>query len=445
MNQPRTGDEHALEHLELPLTTPPGEVRGGFFRELQKQNWLPNEGSVAAFARFSGAYVPETSDVKQKLEHFERLDLNQFLRQFWQMTPTERRVKFDSLKELCRSRAVLARLRQLEPGLNVEVLPHADPFVEETAKLYRELFVLSGSEQAQRLAQWLAEGKYHAGWPEIWSSLVKADPALANLDPKLANWLNGSTVAMPSLGSKVGAAQKNSASQPGVEMEIFGFKDAETGPRRPVAGREESVYEPSHRQGQTRHDGYDYASGGSENAGRSESGSRGRWNTKLPESSGSSPFRIGGISVGVVIGIFMIIRVIVGLSSSTGSRSSTYPTVPNYAGTTSYYPSPNLPNVNLSEEQQMACTLYDPKTKDKPPPGYSLMRLSGVKLETLEEGRRRALELHQSQILLRKKYEEQKALRIRSGRSIADLQEPKFDPDIAAILKKYNLTDPLRP
>ena len=166
---------------EPPADATAATASSALLRLLPGDEFLPSAGLVAAVNALAGTAAPVGRD--PDAEQLLRDEVEAFASGYWGLTPADRR---SAWTELSRRGADAARLRELEPGLDVSAPPLADPAAEELAALFRDLFVLPPRERAIRRNAWLLE---HAPDVDKWRAaraVVRRDaPALAALEPDL--------------------------------------------------------------------------------------------------------------------------------------------------------------------------------------------------------------------------------------------------------------------
>jgi hypothetical protein len=212
-----TADSRAqwAELLHAPVDAAPEVAAAAFLRALPDDNFLPPAERVAAANALVGTAAPTGRD---DVEQLLRDEVEAFATKYWTLTPADR---LTAWADLSRRGADAARLRELEPGLDVTASPLADPAAEELATLVRALFVLPPRVRAIRRNTWLLE---HAPTAEKWRAAYATfrsnAPALAALEPQLratlapefqsalAAFVEGGT-ARPTSAAPVGSAGMN--------------------------------------------------------------------------------------------------------------------------------------------------------------------------------------------------------------------------------------------
>ena len=162
------------------------QAREVFLRQLPSVDFAPPEESVVAVDRHARACLPVSSEaIRPDAESVQR-----FCSEFWGLLPAARRARWGELNGDAMNGPVSARLRALEPGLDVVVVSHPNALVDEVAVTVRELFTSDRRGQAIRQAQFLARAAditldMREAALELWA----AQPELANLAARLLDRL----------------------------------------------------------------------------------------------------------------------------------------------------------------------------------------------------------------------------------------------------------------
>jgi len=194
-----------------------------FLRSLPGDEFLPSAERAAAVNVLAGTSVPvgRGPDVERRL----RVELGAFEAGYWALAPSDRLVAW---ADLSRRGADVARLRELEPGLDVSASVLADPAAEALADLVRVLFVLPPRARAIRRNAWLLDQtaqveKWHAALV-----VVQRDaPALIALEPQLRAVLDpGFDLALTAF---VDGASTAPTGRLGTHHDLTGFADPSCG------------------------------------------------------------------------------------------------------------------------------------------------------------------------------------------------------------------------
>lgn len=196
MNATATGGRvWAAAILGVPSDVSTEASRSAFLRALDAERQLPPEERVAAVNVLTGAKLPVSSEEPRGADPQLHAEIVEFEREFWSSPPDYRRGRWSQLYRECRDRKnarSAARLKRLEPALDLAAWPHPDPAAEELAELIRELFLLPPRERALRRANWLRE---HAAqfpqWMVSSRAILRDAMPLAWLEPRLFEWFAG--------------------------------------------------------------------------------------------------------------------------------------------------------------------------------------------------------------------------------------------------------------
>jgi hypothetical protein len=154
------------------------KVRWEFLRDLPSVAFAPPEESVAAVNLCAKACLPLSVDAAQSA----KFAVERFATEFWKMPPPTRRARWDELSHAATPGPGAARLRELEPGLDVVVTSHPNPLVDEVASIVREWFTLESRTRAIRIAEFLAVAADRArAWEDAAHGLRADQPEMAKL------------------------------------------------------------------------------------------------------------------------------------------------------------------------------------------------------------------------------------------------------------------------
>ncbi len=151
----------ALTTLGVADSASAAEARAELLRRLSVEEFAPPEECVVAANALAGTTLPLSEDATASETERDLTAIEAFTREYWSLSPADRRMRWTNFDSPGVSEPVAARLKQLEPGLDLPVVPHPNPLAEEVAAAIRELFLLSGRARAIRRAIWLTE---RAGW-----------------------------------------------------------------------------------------------------------------------------------------------------------------------------------------------------------------------------------------------------------------------------------------
>jgi hypothetical protein len=170
----------------LPADGTPAELTAAFLRALPGEQFAPREEEAAAVSALAGVALPVGERGAAVVAADLAAEAKGLAAAFWSLPPADRRARWAGLSGRCRDEAVRHRLAALEPGLDIEVKPHADPAVEELAEFVRGQFTLAPREAAVRRVKWLAaRAARHADLTAAAERLRRDDPATASLAPAL--------------------------------------------------------------------------------------------------------------------------------------------------------------------------------------------------------------------------------------------------------------------
>jgi len=177
-----TPDSRARWTELLPGPTgAPEEATAAFLRALSDDEFLPSAERVAAVNALAGASVPVGQD--PEVERRLCAELDAFAAGYWALAPVDRLVAW---ADLSRRGADAARLRELEPGLDVAAPALDDPPAEALAGLIRTLFALPARARAVRRNAWLLDQAARVEkWQVALAVVQRAAPALVALEPRL--------------------------------------------------------------------------------------------------------------------------------------------------------------------------------------------------------------------------------------------------------------------
>jgi hypothetical protein len=169
------------EQLSVPPDAAPDAVIAAFLRSLPCNDFLPPAEKAAGVNALAATSLPVGKDYG--VERLLREETEAFAARYWQLEPAER---LTAWSDLVRRRAPAARLRELEPGLDVVAKALADPDAEELAALMRALFTMPPRDRALRRNTWLAERTADVDrWQAAFAAIQRDAPALAALDTQL--------------------------------------------------------------------------------------------------------------------------------------------------------------------------------------------------------------------------------------------------------------------
>ncbi len=230
------------EQLSVPAGADPEAALAAFLRSLPGYDFLPPPERAAAVNALAAAAVPVGKD--GTTERLLREEVDGFAARFWALDPADRRTEW---AELVRRGAPAARLRALEPGLDVNPGPLADPAAGELAALVRELFLLPPRDRAIRRNTWLAARAGEADrWRAAFATVLAAAPALAALDGQLGLAFRPDSdlaaLAGASAESEAGSGRPVSAGVADFRVRMRDYEEA-TAARRERAARRDRVYE----------------------------------------------------------------------------------------------------------------------------------------------------------------------------------------------------------
>src|SRR5262245_8682799 len=193
-------DSPAAARAAAALGVPAGDpsaARAAFLRRLPAAGFVPPPEWRAAArtptgrpAAGPGALPDPGADPD---DGGARAEVEAFAAAFWSLAPAERRARWQGLLDRHAADPPLAaRLRRLEPGLDLDAVP-ADggrTRVRELAAVVQELFVLRPAERAARRRERLGElSAAPAAWVAAVRQLHAQHPAVAALDPPLVGRL----------------------------------------------------------------------------------------------------------------------------------------------------------------------------------------------------------------------------------------------------------------
>jgi hypothetical protein len=215
------------EQLSVSADAAPDEAVAAFLRALPAEDFLPPAEKVAAVNALGGTGGPVGPDYTT--EQFLRSELDAFAVRYWTMEPAER---LTAWAELSRRGAPAARLRDLEPGLDVSVDPLPDPDADELAGVFRSLFVLPPRDRAIRRNTWLAEHAMDAfRWRGALSVLLREARAVPALDPRFAAALSPDfNLAAFNSGATVAPAARGTAGVADFRRRMQEYEDTEPAP-----------------------------------------------------------------------------------------------------------------------------------------------------------------------------------------------------------------------
>jgi hypothetical protein len=172
--------------LDAPAGAPAEIVVATFLRSLPADKFVPPAERVGAANALAGTAAPVGRN--PDAERLLGAEVDAFAAGYWDLEPAARLTRWS---DLSRRGADAARLRELEPGLDVPVPPAVHPVADELARLVRELVVLPPRARAIRRNEWLLA---HAAEAEKWraasAALRRAAPELVELEPALRNALD---------------------------------------------------------------------------------------------------------------------------------------------------------------------------------------------------------------------------------------------------------------
>ncbi|MBP3957953.1 hypothetical protein J8F10_22085 [Gemmata sp. G18] len=169
------------EHLSVPVGAPTDVALAHFLRALPGDDFLPPPERAAAVNALTGSALPVGPD--STVEQMLRDEIELLADNYWRLEPAER---LTTWAELSRRGAPPARLRDLEPGLDVPTPSLTDPLAVELAALFRVLFLMPPRDRAIRRNTWLIENATNMGqWRAALKVVLRDAPSLVPLDAQL--------------------------------------------------------------------------------------------------------------------------------------------------------------------------------------------------------------------------------------------------------------------
>ncbi len=141
----------AAAQLEVPPDAPPADARAALRCRLADDDFVPPWGVQQAGEILLQGNRSNLAQAQARLEEEQRLwaEVDDFAGEFFDMPPEKRRRRWQSLRVAgAFSPLLTARLRALEPGLNVLPPGEAAPDVAELARHVCDLFVLRPAARA---------------------------------------------------------------------------------------------------------------------------------------------------------------------------------------------------------------------------------------------------------------------------------------------------------
>jgi hypothetical protein len=159
-------------------------VRAAFFRKLAAFDFAPPEDWNAAATRL-GAPLPRSAAAVEAQAGFEMADVREFLAEYWNLPPEERKSRWVELDGRCRHAEACAALKRVKEGTEVAVRAHVDALVDDIARLAYELYPLPPHERAICRRVWCARLNQVEDSATVGDRFRAAYPDLANLVPEL--------------------------------------------------------------------------------------------------------------------------------------------------------------------------------------------------------------------------------------------------------------------
>jgi len=199
-----TQNEHDTQWAARTLGVAPSDssaARAAFLQCLLAAGFVPPPEWVTAIRTITGAPVAENEGIVAEPAQFHdgeqqlRAEIDEFARRFWTLSPGDRRAEWQTFLGRCDGYpALAARVRRLEPGLDVAAVPSTETTdVAELAREVQELFVLGPAERAARRRELLDDRLQRFAEAEAAARrLRKQRPNVAALEPvyvkRLANY-----------------------------------------------------------------------------------------------------------------------------------------------------------------------------------------------------------------------------------------------------------------
>jgi hypothetical protein len=140
----------------------------------------PAESLVAAYNRATGGTLPLSHDGLVELDVWEREQLEEFRKRYWDLPPAERRAEWQSLRDVLRMPHATRTLDRWKLALDRTTEPRESFDESNLAETLRTLFILSPRARGLKRIESL---QTDAPTPATVKSLLADDPDLISLDP----------------------------------------------------------------------------------------------------------------------------------------------------------------------------------------------------------------------------------------------------------------------
>jgi hypothetical protein len=151
--------EWAAEALDAEADASPSAGRAAFLKRLAADDFLPPEEAVEAANVLGNVNVPLTDGAKADAAANEAELVDRFAQGYWSLPPDVRFHRWHELQRQLTDGEAKSRMRDLEAGLGIAVVPQENPLIESVAREIRELYVLKPRDLVIRRTEWLIENQ----------------------------------------------------------------------------------------------------------------------------------------------------------------------------------------------------------------------------------------------------------------------------------------------